>query len=104
MKKINKQIWKNPFTTQFSLALLTISNQNDLHNFLGDVMTEKEITEISARLEAARMLKNGAKYTNIVIKTKLSSRTIARISEWMKNGYGGYAKVLYQLEEVHNHI
>lgn len=104
MNKINRQIWQNPLTAQFSTTLLSISDQNDLQNFLTDVMTEKEIIEISARLEAARMLQTGAKYTDIVNQTKLSSRTIARISDWMKNGSGGYAKVLSRFEKDHSHI
>lgn len=62
--------------------------------FLCDVMTEKEIIEISARLEAARMLSLGAKYEDIIKATKLSSRTVARISDWLKNGAGGYKEAL----------
>lgn len=67
-----------------------MSDTDTLQAFLRDVMTEKEITEISARLQAAKMLKEGRKYTEIIETTKLSSRTIARISEWMKSGTGGY--------------
>ena len=66
-------------------------------------MTEKEIIEISSRLEAARMLQSGSKYVDIVAKTKLSSRTVARISDWMKNGCNGYAVVLGQTNH-HGHI
>ena len=66
--------------------------------FLRDVMTEKEIIEISARFEAARMLKSGKKYTEIVEVTKLSSRTVARISDWLKNGESGYEKAIEWVE------
>jgi TrpR-related protein YerC/YecD len=74
-----------------------------MQNFLRDVLTEKEITEISARLEAAKMLSEGQKYMEITQKTKLSSRTVARISDWMKNGCGGYGIVINQLNH-HQHI
>jgi len=57
-------------------------------------MTEKEIIEISARLEAARMLQAGKTYAEITQKTKLSSRTVARISDWLQNGTGGYEVAL----------
>ncbi|EDK72579.1 hypothetical protein TM7_0280 [candidate division TM7 genomosp. GTL1] len=65
-------------------------------------MTEKEINEISSRLEAAKMLDQGKKYTEIVEKTKLSSRTIARISDWMQNGCDGYSAVL-GIVNTHHH-
>ena len=100
---VNK-IWTDTNAQQLVEALASISDKNDLQNFLRDVMTEKEIIEISSRLEAARMLQAGVKYTDIVAKTKLSSRTIARISDWMQNGCGGYATVLNQITIHHNHI
>lgn len=95
-------VWQNPQTQQFAEALFAINNIDLLKNFLRDVMTEKEIIEISARLEAARMLQAGNKYTDIVAKTKLSSRTVARISDWMKNGCNGYSAVLSQTNH-HGH-
>lgn len=96
-------IWRSDTAQQFAEALVAINDTKLMKNFLRDVMTEKEITEISSRLEAARMLQAGSKYTDIVAKTKLSSRTVARISDWMKNGCNGYAVVLNQTSH-HGHI
>lgn len=95
-------VWNNKESQQLIEAILSISSVNDMQNFLRDVMTEKEIIEVSSRLEAARMLQAGNKYTDIVAKTKLSSRTVARISDWMQNGCNGYAVVLDQIN--HSHI
>lgn len=67
-------------------------------------MTEKEIIEISSRFEAAKMLQQGKKYTEIIEKTKLSSRTVARISDWMQNGCGGYEAALELANAHHGHI
>lgn len=103
MLKDSKTVWKANSTRQFAEALVGIADTNTMQNFLRDVMTEKEIVEISARLEAARLLQSGSKYTEIVSKTKLSSRTVARISEWMKNGCDGYGTVLNQIND-HSHI
>jgi TrpR-related protein YerC/YecD len=96
-------VWENKTAQQFAEALFAIDDINLLRNFLRDVMTEKEIIEISSRLEVARMLQAGAKYTDIVAQTKLSSRTVARISDWMKNGCNGYAVVLGEIGH-HGHI
>jgi len=88
------KVWKEDNAQQLVEALIAISDKPTMQNFLRDVMTEKEITEISARFEAARMLTEGKKYTEIVAATKLSSRTVARISEWLQNGCNGYQAAL----------
>lgn len=98
------QLWSQENTEQLAQALVSIDKKTDMQNFLRDVMTEKEIIEISARLEAARMLKAGNTYIEITQKTKLSSRTVARIRDWMQNGAGGYATIINQIEEHHTHI
>lgn len=97
------QLWNND-AAQLAQALVDIDNKIDMQNFLRDVMTEKEITEISARLQAAKMLKEGKTYVEIVARTKLSSRTVARISDWLQNGTGGYATALQLIDTHHSHI
>jgi TrpR-related protein YerC/YecD len=94
MVDINDKIWDLPPTRQLTTVLASITDEATLKAVLRDVMTESEIIEISSRLEAARMLSSGANYTQITKSTKLSSRTIARISDWMKNGTGGYRTAL----------
>lgn len=97
-------VWQQASARQLAEALVAIDDPETMRNFLRDVMTEKEICEIGSRLEAARMLRSGEKYTDIVAKTKLSSRTVARISEWLKDGCGGYASVLNQAANRHSHM
>ncbi len=97
-------IWNSPSTKQLAVTLAAIDDVKIIQNFLRDAMTEKEITEISARFEAARMLQAGDTYTNIELKTKLSSRTIARISNWLQNGCNGY-KAAFAISTTHySHI
>ena len=96
-------IWKSKTTQQLAVALTAIDKQQTMKDFLRDVMTEKEIADISARLEAAKMLEAGSKYTDIVAKTKLSSRTVARISDWLKNGCNGYQAALKVVNAHHSH-
>jgi TrpR-related protein YerC/YecD len=97
-------VWKSDTARQLAEALVAIESVKDMQNFLRDVMTEKEIVETSARLEAARMLNEGKKYTEIVAKTKLSSRTVARISDWLQNGCNGYQAALKTPNQHHSHI
>lgn len=97
-------IWETPAARQFAETLAAIDDIGIMQNFLRDVMTEKEIIEISSRLEAARMLQQGKKYTEIVEATNLSSRTVARISDWLQNGCGGYKAALKIVNAHHYHI
>jgi TrpR-related protein YerC/YecD len=98
--KIN--VWKSDTARQLAVALATIDSAAEMQNFLRDVMTVKEITEISSRLEAAHMLTDGERYADIVAKTRLSSRTVARISDWLQNGCKGYETALSAIH--HDHI
>lgn len=94
-------VWKETRSQQLAEALVSIQDNLTMQNFLRDVMTEKEIIEISARFEAAKMLSEGRKYTEIVTATKLSSRTVARISEWLQNGCDGYQAALKTVHHDH---
>jgi TrpR-related protein YerC/YecD len=97
-------VWNNQMTQQFAEALTTIVDGQAMQNFLRDVMTEKEIIETSARLEAAKMLTKGERYTDVIKRTKLSSRTVALISDWLKNGCNGYQTALTSLDSHNSHI
>jgi TrpR-related protein YerC/YecD len=96
-------VWDTPRAQQLASVLTSIDDKKIMEAFLRDVMTEREIIEISARLEAAKMLQQGSKYTEIIKNTKLSSRTVARISDWMRGGQGGYASALAIIDAHHNH-
>lgn len=96
-------IWNKDMNQQLVKVLADINDIKIMQNFLRDLLTEKEIFEISSRLQAAYMLSIGKKYTEIIKKTDLSSRTIARISSWMDNGCGGYKQAI-DIINHHNHI
>lgn len=104
MQDSTASVWETSTARQFAEAVTFMRDIPTMRNFLRDVMSEKEIIEISSRLEAARMLQAGKKYTEIIEKTKLSSRTVARISDWVKNGNGGYQAALEIINTHHNHI
>lgn len=93
-------IWKDEQARQLADVLASIEDSNEMRAFLRDVMTQKEIVEVGARLQAAKMLSKSEKYADIIEATKLSSRTVARISDWMRNGTGGYKNVF----KYHSHV
>ena len=94
-------VMEQAMSEQLVEVLVSISDASTMQAFLRDVMTEKEIIEVSARLEAARMLSDGASYVEVIQRTRLSSRTVARISDWLQNGCGGYAAVIQNMHHLH---
>lgn len=91
----NKNIvWKSKQNISLAKVLSKITDEKIMQNFLRDVMTEKEIIEIATRLQAAKMLNEKINYDRVILKTNISSRTVARISNWLKNGCGGYKEAI----------
>lgn len=99
-RKTKVESQEPPFAHQLSWVLAQIDNVDVMRAFVRDVMTESEIREISARLEAARLLRLGTRYTEVISATELSSRTVARVSHWLHEGKGGYAAALELLESL----
>ena len=75
-------------------SLLCLRTPREAKRFIRDLMTEDEIHMIVARWRVARMLASGRTYQAIEQETGLSSRTIARISHWLREGEGGYRLLL----------
>ena len=96
-------VWNDSNALQLAAVLAAIGDTTTMRNFLRDVLTEKEIIEIGARLQAAHMLKNGKTYAEVIAQTKLSSRTVARISDWLQNGCNGYQAALDILKSHDGH-
>ena len=97
MKDMN---WKNKEKQDFLNAILSLQDKNEAQRFLRDLMTESEIEEFSKRWKAARMLNEGIPYSEIVSKTGLSSTTVARVSEWLNRGMGGYKNMLTKFDST----
>ncbi len=75
-------------------AVLRLDTVEECRRFFRDLLTENEIKEFAERWKAAQMLAGGTPYTTIERETGLSSRTIARVGHWLKQGRGGYAMML----------
>ena len=75
-------------------VLAGIEDADTAYAFAEDVMTIREIREISQRLQVARMLDEGKPYTAIEKQTGASATTIARVSKALNYGAGGYRAAL----------
>ncbi len=81
-------------------SFLTLKTEEEVKDYLRDLLTNIEIDEIADRLQIAKMLNEKRKYSLIEAQTEASSRTIARVSKWLKDDGRGYKLVLKRL---HHH-
>jgi len=82
---------------QFYKAILTLESEEECRKFFDDVATIKEVLDLSARLEVARMLADGNVFSEISRETGASSATISRVNKCLTYGEGGYRTVLERL-------
>ncbi len=101
LSKVDCMDWNNNEKKRLVKAILNLENQNEVESFLRDLLTLKEIDEFAKRLETASLLSKGVQYSAIEEQTGFSSRTIARVSHWLKNGKGGYKLALEKLHQPH---
>ncbi len=85
--------------SQFYKAILSLENEEECKLFFDDVATIKELLDLSARLEVARMLDNKAVFSEISKETGASSATISRVNKCLTYGDGGYKTVLDRLNK-----
>jgi TrpR-related protein YerC/YecD len=83
-------------------AVTRLENLDECRRFFRDLLTETEIREFAERWKVARMLSQGVPYTTIEAETGLSSRTIARVHKWLKQGKGGYTMMLRRIQALKN--
>jgi len=85
---------KNDKEKLLAKAFLKLKNEQEIYNFLRDLLTIKEMEEFANRLEMAKLLKKGMSYKAIAKKMKVSTTTVTRVAHWLFRGCGGYQKVL----------
>lgn len=78
-------------------GILTLTTVEECRAFFEDLCTVKELSEMSRRLTAAKMLDENKIYTEIAEETGLSTATISRVNRCLKYGSDGYARVLERL-------
>ncbi|MDD5463770.1 MAG: YerC/YecD family TrpR-related protein [Candidatus Moranbacteria bacterium] len=88
--------WKNNENQRFIQAILALNTEMEARKFLRDLMTKNEIIEFAKRLQIAELLMKKIPYSKIE-EAGFSSTTIARVSQWLANGEGGYKIIINKL-------
>lgn len=74
-------------------VLLSLGTREDCKRFFADLCTDKEIEQMAQRVRAAKLLKEGKTYAEIIEETEISSATLSRVSRSLQYG-DGYRKFL----------
>ena len=75
-------------------VLARVDTPDGIYALLQDLCTVREITEMSQRLQVARLLAEGTSYTDIQEATGASATTISRVSKCLNYGSGGYEQAV----------
>ena len=89
---------KNPGMDALFQAILALQTQEECYAFFEDLCTMKELSDMSQRLQAAKMLLQGKTYEQIVKSAEISTATISRINRCIQYGNGGYRTVIERVQ------
>lgn len=81
-------------------VLASLDTEDEVYDFLLDLCTVREITEMSQRFEVARLLADGQSYVYVQDVTGASATTISRVSKCLNYGSGGYERALSIIEHA----
>lgn len=90
----------NEHTDMLVEALLKMENKEECYRFLEDLLTIREMEDLSQRLQVAKLLTEKITYTDITQKTGASSATIGRVNRALMYGADGYKIVLNKLKDT----
>ena len=92
-------IFEKADTALLIKALVSLGTEEEAKLLLEDLLTAKEIDDLSQRLRVAQLLLNKENYATVSKETGASSATISRVNRCVVYGGGGYETVLTKLGE-----
>lgn len=95
---------KIPFKTRRSLQkrlfskMAKLKTSLEMEKFLKDLLTESELVMVTRRLQIAKMLLDGALYSEIKHKLGVGDSTVLSVRKRLEAGSGGYLKFIRWLK------
>ena len=80
-------------TSELFEVILKLKTEEDCAILFDDLCTKVEIAAMEQRIKAAKLLKQGKTYEQVISETDISSATLSRVSKALKYG-SGYKKFL----------
>ena len=98
----DKNSRRNQTTDALFDAILSLRTREECYNFFEDLCTMKELSDMSQRFQAARLLLQGSTYDQIVKEVEISTATISRINRCIQYGSGGYRATIEKVRGTQN--
>lgn len=80
-------------------AFGTLKTPSEISNFLRDLMTIKELKDISQRWQIVLLLSQKIPYLEIAKQVGVSTTTVTRVALWLNHGKDGYKTALSRLKK-----
>ena len=87
-RKVSEEMEKDLYR-----VLVSLESVEDCRALLEDLCTRKDVEQMAQRIRAARLLKEGKTYQQVIAETDISSATLSRVSRCLQYG-SGYRKLL----------
>ena len=87
----------NEHTDMLVDALLKLETKEECYRLLEDLLTIREVEDLSQRIQVAKLLTDKVTYTEITQITGASSATIGRVNRALTYGADGYKMILQKL-------
>ena len=84
----------NENTDMLVEALLKLETREECYRLLEDLLTFREVEDLSQRIQVAKLLTDKVTYTEITQITGASSATIGRVNRALTYGADGYKTIL----------
>ena len=84
----------------FCEALLSIHTTQEAAQFLGDLLTKRELAILAKRIQIAKLLLKGAGYRAIEESLGVSHSTIAKVAAWLEESGEGFRLVAERTKGV----
>ena len=75
-------------------AIASLKTREEAERFLRDLCTRSELDAMAHRWEVAQLLDEGLPYLEVAKRAHASTTTVTRVSQWLRNGEGGYQLAL----------
>ena len=82
-RKVSEEMEKDLYR-----VLVSLESVEDCRALLEDLCTRKEVEQMAQRIRAARLLKEGKTYQQVIAETDISSATLSRVSRCLQYGSG----------------
>ena len=78
-------------------AILKLESREECYRLLEDLLTIREVNDLSQRIHVAKLLQDKVTYTEITQQTGASPATIGRVNRALVYGADGYKMILQKL-------